>query len=82
MIENIFYGNREAVLRIVDLICKIAEISRIYDPEEVLYKLSYLVLVGIAEKLDGIDILAAFIVFEYCLDDLVDLFMHIIVAHM
>ena len=81
MIENVFDSYCEGILRIIDLVCEVAEITGIYDPEEMLYELSYLVFVRIGKELDCINILSAVVVIENCLDNLVDLFMHCIFSH-
>ena len=73
VIENIFDRYGEAVLRVIDLVCAVTEISGIYDPEEILDKFPDFIFVGIAEQLNGIDILAAFVVFENKLYDIIDL---------
>ena len=81
MVENIFDSYCEGILRIIDLICEVTEISWIYDPKEMLYELSYLILVRIAEELYRIYILSAIVIIKYRLDDLVDLFVHCIFSH-
>jgi hypothetical protein len=81
MIENILDRYRKTALRIIDLVCAVAEISGIYDPEKMLDKFSYFLFIGITEKLNCIDILTAVVIVEEHLDDIIDLFLLDLIVH-
>ena len=73
MVEGVFDVYRKAVVRVVDLIGPVPEIARVYDPEHVVNKLAYAVLVGLVEDVHGVDVFSAFKVFKYISDYFVDL---------
>ena len=81
VIENIFYRYGKTALRVIDLIGTVTEITGIDDPEKVFDQFSYLFLIRITEKLNGIYVLTTVIIFQNILNDLSDLFVIDLLSH-